>query len=330
MASLAFASDKGEELLREVKREANSHKFAAMREIAFRDPSGSIKTFEERILRQGKQQRIEYPDDSRFAGQVVVEVDGVRRTYVRAKNEIRETRSIAFSDAYDFSWLRTRRGGGEVKFELKRGNRIAGEPTQLVVIRKDDVKRQALWVHSGRKLVLKREMYDPKGQFIGGFEFKRIDFDAEIPRRAFSLPSSASVISVRTELVDLAKELRLTAYTLPASSGYELLRVRKTTLGGKDALRQFFDAGKTKVTLVLARGVEAKGFSREGRANIYSWERGGITLMLIGDLDQNEMQRLARRVTTQQPGQTLARLNHQQLHECSDATNDPCERDETP
>lgn len=294
--SLAWAGDDAEDLLKKARDRANSQKYAGVRTTTLVTHKGEKKTFTEFVLRDGKRQRIEYPSNSEFAGQTVVESDGERRTYTKATNEIRVSKSLPFTMQFDLG-----QRGGKIDWEMKDGGRIAGHDTKLVVARIGGEKRFAIWVEPRRSMVLKREVYDRKGDFIGGFSYTRIRFSPEIRDSMFELPKSAKVVGPKDDLMRIAKELGLRPYTIDPRTGYELMFVRKTEFDGKNALRQFYDTGRERVTLVQMKDLEAKGFSSEGRVNTYSWRHRGVTLMLIGELDESAMRRLASGITIQQP-----------------------------
>lgn len=299
-ATLGFAqsSNEADTLLDKVKKMAESQRFAAVRKSMIRDPKGGLKTFEERVLRDKKRQRIEYLDNSPFAGQIVIEDGGVRKTYVLAKNEIYLSRARPFGMQYDIPGDERRRSD----LSVKDGGTIAGLKTRQVMMVYKGQVRQAIWVEPGRGLVVKRAIYDSGGQVVGGFEYQKIDFKPRIKSDAFDLPKSAKVVRPRDQLASLAKSLGMQPYTLPTSCGYQLMFVHGGRIDGKDTLRQMFDSKDGRVSLIQVKGAEVKDFGDgKGRITVYAWEYKGTVLALIGDVDMSVLRRLASQVTSQQP-----------------------------
>lgn len=292
-------SETPESLIEKVKKMASKQQLAGVRTVTIWDPSGKPKTFDERVLRKGNNLRIEYPDDSPFAGQIVVESEEKRLTYFIAKNEIRESRIRPIEDQFDFGGGRRQ---GAVRLVFASGEEIANLRTNRIDVLAGNQKRQSLWIEPRRAVVLKRELYDNEGKAVGGYEYKRIAFLKSVEASKFSLPKDATVIRPKDDLIRLAKSLEMKPYTLDPVTGYQLMHARGGDIKGSKVLRQIFDSGKSQVSLIQVRGGEHRELSeRSGRINIYPFNHNGALLVLIGEVDLDTLRRLASRIIVQQP-----------------------------
>lgn len=295
-------SGEAERMLAKVQEMTAKQKFAAVRKVVIWDPSGMNKIYEDRIIQVGTKVRIEYPDDSPFAGQIVVESDGKRQTYFVSKNEIREIFVRPMKEQFEFH----RDRGSKFSYGFEDGGKIANLATKLVTISSGDRLRQRIWIEPKKYLVLKREVYDGNRKLVGGVEIQRISFSPKVSANTFTLPKNAKVIRPKEDLIRVAKELKLKAFTLPASSGYELMMVRGGEMFGRPVLRQIFESSKGHVSLLQVSGKRpdelksGDGRGGKGRPNMYSWNESGVTLVLVGEVDESTLRRLAELVTVEQ------------------------------
>lgn len=294
--------DEAERLLARVQEMTPKQKFAAVRKIIIWDPSGMNKIYEDRIIQVGTRARIEYPDSSPFAGQIVVENDGKRQTYFVSKNEIREIMIRPMKEQIEL--FRDR--GGRFSFAVEDGGKIASYSTRLITVNSGDRLRQRIWVEPKKYLVLKREVYDSNRKLVGGLEIQRISFDPKISRSTFELPKNAKVIKPKDDLIRIAKELKVKPFTLPSSSGYELMMVRGGEMFGRQVLRQIFESPKGHVSLLQVVGAKPddlkspEGRGGKGRPRMYAWNEGNATLVLVGEVDDSTLRRLAELVKVEQ------------------------------
>lgn len=304
-ALVAFGQDtsaEGRKLMEAVASKSKTVSYVGIRKVKMRMAEGKRTEFKEYVMRWKGKTRIEYPSDSPYAGLKIWEENGVRKTLTLATNEIRESRVRGM----DFSFLNLRggrnRGARAYKLTVKDGGKIAGQSTKVVHISVGDSLRQSVWVDTKKSVILRRSFLDSRGSEFAGFRFERIKYDAKIDPKKFELPKGAKVVEPRAELLRSAAAMKVKAYTLSRRSGYKLMSVRKDKLGDRETLRQFFESGSEKVSLMILKGDRTKVIrsGKRGRTQVYSWLKGDVTLVLVGEMDEAKLRRLAGSVIVEQ------------------------------
>ncbi|MCA0362135.1 MAG: hypothetical protein LCH41_13910 [Armatimonadetes bacterium] len=294
---LAFAQQPPtpEALVKRLSDGAKKVTYAGVRSVTMRMPEGRTRSFEERILRKGLRWVITYPDNSPYAGQAVYELEGKSYNYNAAKNEVRVAPS-RFADAVTET-IRPPRGGGSLI--AKAGTTVASRSTWVIEAKdREGVVRQRIWVDRNEALILKREVLDSKGNVFAGFQFTSIRFNASIPKGAFDLPRGAKIITLDAELRQLAKEAGITPAILDPKTGYTLAGVSKMEVKGVTILRQFYVSETGRVSLMQTKKApeSMNPGTQSRRFRVYTWESGGQAYALIGEMDQKELEKLAKRV----------------------------------
>lgn len=292
LPGLAFGQETAEEVVEKVRERSGTVRFAGVRTVWMRTAQGE-RRFEERILRQGTRWKISYPEDSPYAGQAVWEMGGKRYQYTAATDEVRVTPSRAAEMLV--AGLTPRRGGS---VKVSPGGRVAGRDTvMLEVAESDGDVRQRAWVDRSEWVVLKRELFDGRGKSVGGFEFRRIEFGVRLPRGTFDLPRGAQVLTVMDVLEREARAAGMTAHVLDARSGWTLVSAGRLEVEGMTILRQFYTSERGRVSLFQMRG-EAPRLAGSGgrRVRTHQWKSGGFTFALVGEMSEQDLRDLARRV----------------------------------
>lgn len=260
---------------------------------------GERRQYFERVLQDGPRTRIEFPTDSPYAGQIWVETPERRLQFLPGPNEIRETHGRSWDSAYRFLLDLGERGRKMFRMETADGGQIARIATKRIdIIRTQDGKFfQRLWVDEGRGMVLKRDIYDLKGERLGGYEFTRLKYGVPLPADAFEIKRpGAKIVTVETELKTLARELGVPAKRLPESASLKLLRVSKFKVDSVSVLRQFYAGSAGRFSLYITKGDVkpewTRGLSSE-RFKVYEWRSGGFAYVLIGDAEVATLRRMA-------------------------------------
>jgi len=278
-------------------------KYAGIRKVTVSD-GNKTKTFVERVLRDGHKLRVEFPNDSPYAGQITIETPEKRLQYLPGPNEIRQLGGRRFDMGF------RREGSGSTKpepaldYDTSSGGRVAGQTTTKLEIRakKDNRLYQRLWIDERRAMILKREMYNSRGEVVGGFEFTSIRYDVRLPSNAFEINRpGAKLVTPETELRRLAQELSIRAVRLPKAENLELVSVRKFTVDGQTLLRQSYVGSLGRVSLFLVKGP----FKREwleglqsDRYAVHTGTKSGVSYVLIGDVKGEVLKRLASSLTS--------------------------------
>lgn len=258
----------------------------------------------EYVIRDGGRSRIEFPQGSKFAGQVIVETGGKRYHYFPDLKEIRvqpARRDEAFGRIFKFMG----RGGRRFKVSTAPGAVVAGIRTEQAVM-SDQEGNVAERIHIDPRsgLILKLELFDETGLPVGGYEFSQVNLNPTIDQRALGplFIRGAKMVSPR----DLARRLALQggflAATIPDGSGWQLEHSRVFKVSGVPVFAQIYMGGPGRLSLFQVKEeIEPSRLRRMGRDrgpfNTYAWQYQGRHFVLVGEQDQTELQRLAGRLT---------------------------------
>lgn len=274
---------------------ARNLRYIGTRVVEFHN-DGKVERHRETITRDHERVRIEFPDDGPFAGQVIVENANERRHFFPDKNEI-QILPPRIRDAFDR--MRGPRGG-QLGFSTGPGEAIAGFKTDEVVVRdKSGNLVQRIFIEPNSGLILKRSLYDPTGAEYGSFEFKSVDLNPQIdPKRFVIRHKGAKIVTPADLLQRLARERDFVALTLPRSSGYRLEGAFSRDIDGNPVLLQFYkgDSGNQRLTLFeLKRSISPDRVQRLSRGNLKSvtWQAGSAYFVLVGNLDEASLRRIA-------------------------------------
>lgn len=255
----------------------------------------------EYILREGVRSRTEFPGDSPYKGQIIVD-DGARRYhYFPDRNEIhvepprrQHMRFMMLGGNRDHSKRQP------LKHVVADGGMVAGQKTQLVtVIDPNGNAIQKMWIEPRSGVTLKRILYDPVGGERGYFEFNKIRFNPSFAPGDFKIErKGAVVITPAMEARRYALELGLTPLMLPPSAGFQLEGAHvMNRRNGENILAQMYTGKEGRFTLFQVRtAVDPKRLDEmsRGRLSTYSWKRGQEGFALLGDLSEQRLREIAR------------------------------------
>lgn len=309
-AGLAFGQDRDHDrdakadlsklppILRRVILSAEGARYSGERIVQFKR-GADVDRHTEEVWKDGRRSRVEFPDDSPYHGQIIVDDGQERRHYYPDRNEIRMEPSHG-SEAgrhLQASILR----GLRRKFTNteSEGGKVAGLSTRLVTVADASGNTaQQLWVEPRSGVVLKRVLFDQVGAQIGYFEFRNVNFRPIFTPGTFTIDrKGATVITPAAEARRYALQLGLTPVVLPESSGFKLQFARIITPQGRNVLLQSFIGSEGRFTLFQMRGaVDPNRLQRMGRERIstYSWTRGEESFALVGELSRDRLQQIAK------------------------------------
>ncbi len=286
VAAVSFARPTGSELAQRIAKAAEEVTYVAVRRVTFRGPEGNPRVFDERVMRSRGRVYLSYFDGSPYADQKIWELKGKRYVYSISTNELRVTEAHGLDETLKF--LRNRPS-------ISGGGRVANRNTVRVSGSfGGDRGTQTLWIDTQKSVILKREISDSRGELISGYEVTEVTFDAKIANSKFLLPKNAKIVTVYDDLRRLAKESDLEPYRLNAR-GYKLQSVGKFQHRDMVILRQFYIKDSTKVSLFIFKGSNDR-FANRGQVKIYRWKIGDHTLVLVGEMDEKELEKLARSI----------------------------------
>jgi outer membrane lipoprotein-sorting protein len=257
---------------------------------------------EEYIIRDGDRVRIEFPKDSPFGGQIIVEDGKDRRHYLPDRNEIRVLPPRQ-DEAYGHL-LRMVRGnhGHRLTFAVNGQGRVAGYlTTQIAAVDDSGNIIQRLYIEPKTGAVLKRTLFDPVGTEMGGSWFSSVDLTPKIDPKMFRIVRKGAVV-VRPEdtLRQLASTNGFILRTLPMKTGYRLEDVRVFRPMGEVVLMQVFTGSNGRISMFqLGRTIDEERLKEFGRRRFrtYTWTDEGRSFVLVGTQTQDSLERLGRSVT---------------------------------
>lgn len=287
-------------LLRKVMEMRDKVKLAGVREIAHLE-QGERKLTTERVFRDGSRIKTIVTDGGPGKGMEAVEDSRRRMVWNPRLNEIRES---APREAEFF--LRFGRMGG--KFRPKEsivesdGGTVAGVSTrQLEFAAPGQRPVSRVWIDAVHGVVLKFQTFDKNGNLGGSMEYTWVQFSPTFPAGTFDLNKpGARFVSTEDDLVRAARELGMRPYRLPTGAGWKLVGVRKMTPKGVKVLMQTYFGPEARVSLFQIQGdVNAERLRKmEGSTTkSYVWTKDGAKLVLIGNRPEEDLRRLAARVT---------------------------------
>ncbi|MBV6458877.1 MAG: hypothetical protein HONBIEJF_02016 [Fimbriimonadaceae bacterium] len=272
-------------------------KYTGVRLVEFKRDGKRIQT-EEIISKDGPRYRIEYPRGSAFAGQIIVENGRERLHFFPDTNEIKVLPRRKDETLMRIGRMlggRDRRGSVDVKV----GERVANRATQKVSL--SDSKGNVLmrlWIDEANGMLLKREMLDLVGSPIASFEFRRVDYNPVFRPADFEIQrAGARRLTLVDELNSLTDKLGFPAKRLTDVPDLQLDSVRPVWKGS--GIEQLYvGSGKRISFFMLKSPIDPERLSKRsgGKTASAAWQSGGVSYVLIGNVDQAEIDRLANRL----------------------------------
>lgn len=274
--------------------------YSGTRVVEFR-VGAELKRHVEFVRRNGQLTRIEFPRESEYAGQVIVEDGNQRRQYLPDSNEILVLPARR-EEAFDR--LRAMMGairGGEVKVAANPGGPVAGFRTEAVAVR--DLAGnplQRLWIDPASGMILKREIFDRVGTRVGFFEFSGVQLNPQFRPEEFEIQRrGAAVVSPEMQLRRMARTSGLPVKLIPTGQGFRLESARVVRMAGEAVLVQTYVGSSGRLSLFTLKGDVDPAQARrlaQGDFNVHVWKEGGTTFALVGDLTPQQLAALARRM----------------------------------
>jgi len=264
---------------------------------------------QEFITRDGQQYRIDFPNDSQFAGQVIVEDKTVRLHYHPIPNEI-----VQQPPRHGEAWEKVANLATDPKFRLSTspGELIAGFKTeQLVVSDRFGNVLQRLFIEPGSGVIMKRQIFDLVGTPVGFFEFSQIDLSPKIDPASFVIKrKNATLITPFAQLQRISKRQGFQLRVLAAGSGFQLESVNPRKFAGVAGIVQTYVNGKIRLWIYeLKAPVDPTRLRQQAGKNehFFSFQNNGETVVLIGNIPERTLERFGTMMSpgTLQPSSKL-------------------------
>lgn len=274
-------------------------KYSGERTVEFKKGPDRISHVEY-VLKNGVKTRIEFPDDSEYRGQIIVDDGHQRMHYFPDRNEIDVEPAHVHETRPE---NRMAPEGAHVHPQLSRavsdGGIIAGWQTQLVTVTdpRGNVL-QKMWIEPSSGVVLKRQLFDEVGTQVGYYEFTKINFRPTFADGDFRIDrKGAVVVTPVMQAHRLAVKLGFSDAIVPASTGFVLENAREIHPDNKDVLAQTYVGDEGRFTVFQLRGeVNQDRLNRlaQGRLSTYTWKKGNEAFAILGNLTPDKLRQIAR------------------------------------
>ncbi len=288
-------------LLRRVFEAQARLRYSGTRNVEFRE-EGERRQQVEFIIRDRNRQRTEYGAGPMMAGTIIIEDDQSRMQYFPDRNEIEVSPSRLREANQRMKMAFRGLSNGMLVVRKETGGRIAGiDTTKLVFNDRRGNVIQVLWVDPENGMILKRELRDPIGGPLGSFEFTKINYEPHIDDQDFRIErKGAKIVNMRDRLFEIARRQSLPPFRISENpQNPRLITVRPIELGGHKGMAQLYGFDEGRVSLFVFDGPldqrRIESLAR-GEINTLYLQREGISLLLVGDLPPQELQRLSRMI----------------------------------
>lgn len=295
-----LAQDPAVDLLKRVLQANETLRFSGRRIVEVK-LGPRVERHTEQIFKDGPRTRVEFPDTSINAGQIIVETPNQRLHYHPDRNEVHVLPPRRSEALQRLEGLLNR--ASRLQFRMESGESVANRRTSLVSISDRDGNRiQDLWIDVERDMILRRAMYDAVGTRVGFFEFQVVDFAPRFPPGVFTIRRANARWLRLNEIADnLAREKGFAPVVLRHRDA-EIEYARVALIQGRDALMLGYRVGDDRVTLFqLPTGTDVSRIRRpREQTHLHTWTQDGRTFALVGNVDRRRLEELARRVVIRQ------------------------------
>lgn len=290
------------ELLEKIIQAAGRLRYSGTRTVELKFGPDQVKHIEY-VLKDGNRTRIEFPPEGSYRGQIIVETEIDRRHYFPDRNQLEilpPHRDELIGRLVKF----LRKKGRGPRVAVLDGPTIAGIDTKLVEISggPNNGPIQRLWFDPVSYVVVKREVYDKTGKTVAASEYTKIDLRPRFHGSDFRLEvPSAKIVTPRDKLLETASKGGFRNVSLPPKDPFKLESCRIQRIGDVSAFVQVYVNANGRLTLFQLRtSVDPRQLQRFGRGevNAHSWQSGGSTFVLLGDLPEDKLRDIAQRLTS--------------------------------
>lgn len=277
-------------------------KYTGTREVTVRR-GAEVSQHTEYITRDGWNLRIDFPADSRYGGQVIVETDKERLHFNPKKDEIHVSppRREPLFEHIRGAW----RGVHTFHVVEAAGQRVAGLPTRLVSVVDGSGNRiQELNIEPRSGVVLARRIYDDVGTQIRSFEFRTINLHPHISPTVFEFHTHAKVVTPVDDLIAAVKGTQFLPLMIPPDTGLTLDSARVRKIAGQQVLMsQYLTRDGWVALFQLSVGVDPNSLDRQAPKHIHTatTEVDGRWFVAVGIVDESVLKDAIKRLETAHP-----------------------------
>lgn len=246
---------------------------------------------------EGPRIRIDFPEDSKFHGEVIVEDEHERMHYFPDHNEL-QIGPARHESAFRF----LKRVGNESKrrfrIEELSGETVGGYVTQLVQF--SDPRGnifQKIYIEPRSGAVLARRIFDRVGSEIGSFEFSNINLNPQIDKSLFTIRRNGVTVVHPIDLLrKMATKDGFLPISLPLSTGFALESVRIRDIAGQRCLVSSYVSAEGNLNLFQISAPldpdRLRNLTR-GTSHVVTRSLGDKSFVLVGSFDENRLKLLS-------------------------------------
>lgn len=202
---------------------------------------------------------------------------------------------------------------------------VAGRTVRTIALvnRYTGATTMRLWIDAQTNVTLRREVYASTGSLVSQMRFDEVRFTAEIPSATFALPAHYSTTHGPSRGVPSDNPASIMALAgFPARAphylpeGFTPVAADLAQENGIRTLHLLYSDGLRTVSLfenargaaVDMSGYRASSFSigsvhgetvDEGSTTLLAWSQGSLHFALVGDLNRDELERIAASISAQ-------------------------------
>ncbi len=261
--------------------------------VEFRQVQPPVR-HQEYITRDGGRYRIDFPTDSKFSGQVIIEDETVRLYYHPNTNEI-----LQLPPRHGEAWdkVAVLAVDPKIRLSVTAGEQIAGHKTDQVVV--SDLSGnvvQRLFIEPGSGIIMKRQLFDMVGSPAGYFEFSSIDLNPKIDPSIFKIQrKDAKLITPLMQLQRVCQRRGFSYRFLTTGTGFQLEGVNGRKFAGIEGLVQTYLNGKVRLSVYqLKAPIDPDRLKQQAGPNqkFFSFQSAGETIVLIGNMPEKNLEHL--------------------------------------
>lgn len=275
--------------LEQILRRQDQIRFAGTRVVYLR-VNGVMKTVTEVIVRDGMRSRTEFPNDPVRKGMVIIEDGRSRLEYVPQLNELRRGPSGRDQTLQQLRRMIQAARSGQIHFRMFDGGSVADRPT--IVFEVSDAAgnvARRLWFDRATGLLLKSQLLGRGGTMMGGFEFRRVAYNANIDPGQFVFDRRGVRVVDETSGVDAPWALRPT--WLP--DGFEPTGEGMRAIAGRRVALLHFSDGIRHITIFQSPDTRL-GEEPLGRDDVRMVLRrvGRVWVAVVGNVSEQVLERI--------------------------------------
>lgn len=262
--------------------------------------AGKKESHSETVTKFGNKMRIEFSEDSDFAGQIIIEDGSQRFHFFPDRNELRLSPTNGRRQ-FEMLRLNGRMMNGRATYKLSDGGQIAGFDCQKLSILDQSGNTVAnIFFNPTNGLFLKRSLFDPSGAVLASFEFQSVSMNPRIAEGTFKFNrKGVKVIRPIDEVRSHSSALSFPSLMLSPKTKYVLESANRRKIRGNETLVQNYFRDDSRITLfVTKKAIDQDRRPPGGRMmSIYKWQSNGVNLTLIGAVEEEVLRKLSTQVS---------------------------------